>query len=152
MAVWRLQANTDRGNIVDYCIQNSVAAMGWSLHDVPKTDRSSIKTFDDFCRYAKTQYAPNSFNSVYRLAEDVREGDLIWIRSKDLGKYYVARVTKDSHWQFNEDAEMMDASNQLTNMKWYPATENADEDSVPGAVATAFIMGSTFQRIKKTGK
>lgn len=151
MAVWRLQANTDRGNIVDYCIQNSVAAMGWSLHDVPKTDRSSIKTFDDFCRYAKTQYAPNSFNSVYRLAEDVREGDLIWIRSKDLGKYYVARVTKDSHWQFNEDAEMMDASNQLTNMKWYPATENADEDSVPGAVATAFIMGSTFQRIKKTG-
>lgn len=86
MAVWRLQANADRGNIVDYCIQNNVAAMGWSLHDVPKTERSSIKSFDDFCKCAKTQYAANSFNSVYRLAEDVREGDLIWIRSKELGK------------------------------------------------------------------
>lgn len=45
----------------------------------------------------------------------------------------------------------MDATNQLTNIDWYPATEKADEESVLGAVATAFIMGSTIHRIKKSG-
>ena len=45
----------------------------------------------------------------------------------------------------------MDAANQLTNIDWYPATDKADEESVPGAVATSFIMGSTIQRIKKNG-
>ena len=49
------------------------------------------------------------------------------------------------------DAVQMDAANQLTNIDWYPATDKADEESVPGAVATSFIMGSTIQRIKKNG-
>ena len=45
----------------------------------------------------------------------------------------------------------MDAANQLTNIDWYPVTDKADEEFVPGAVATSFIMGSTIQRIKKNG-
>lgn len=32
-----------------------------------------------------------------------------------------------------------------------PASEKADEESVPGAVATAFIMGATIRRINKAG-
>ena len=34
MAVWRLQVNTKGNNIFDYCYNNHVAAMGWSLDDI----------------------------------------------------------------------------------------------------------------------
>lgn len=63
----------------------------------------------------------------------------------------IARVKANSTWAFREDAIQIDAANQLTNIDWYPATDKADEESVPGAVATSFIMGSTIQRIKKNG-
>ena len=74
------------------------------------------------------------------------------MRSRNEGKYYIARVKANSTWVFREDAVQMDAANQLTNIDWYPATDKADEESVPGAVATSFIMGSTIQRIKKNGE
>ena len=48
-----------------------------------------------------------------------------------------------------EDAAQIDAANQLTNIDWYPATDKADEESVPGAVATSFIKGSTIQKLRK---
>ena len=42
MAVWRLQVNTGGANIASYCIQNHVAAMGWSLRDLTQADRAGI--------------------------------------------------------------------------------------------------------------
>ena len=149
MAVWRLQVNTGGTNVADYCLKNHVAAMGWSLRELTQTERSGIHTFLDYCNLARTQY--KSFDSVCRMVEDVKEGDLLWMRSRNEGKYYIARVKANSTWVFREDAVQMDAANQLTNIDWYPATDKADEESVPGAVATSFIMGSTIQRIKKNG-
>ena len=147
MAVWRLQVNTGGTNVADYCLKNHVAAMGWSLRELTQAERSGIHTFLDYCNLARTQY--KSFDSVCRMVEDVKEGDLLWMRSRNEGKYYIARVKANSTWVFREDAVQMDAANQLTNIDWYPATDKADEESVPGAVATSFIMGSTIQRIKK---
>lgn len=147
MAVWRLQVNTGGKNISKYCMEHHVAAMGWSLDGLSDSEREQIGCFQDYCDLAKNVY--DSFDSVCRLAEDVKENDLIWMRSE--GKYYIARVSAESKWQFCNDAVDMDASNQLSHIDWYPATQFADEDSVPGAVATAFIMGSTLQRIRKTG-
>lgn len=149
MAVWRLQVNTGGANVADYCLQNHVAAMGWSLDGLTPLERSGIHTFSDYCTLARTQY--KSFDSVCRMVEDVNTGDLLWMRSRNEGKYYIARVKESSTWTFREDAVPMDATNQLTNIDWYPATEKVDEESVLGAVATAFIMGSTIQRIKKSG-
>ena len=147
MAVWRLQVNTGGTNVADYCLKNHVAAMGWSLRELTQAERSGIHTFLDYCNLARTQY--KSFDSVCRMVEDVKEGDLLWMRSRNEGKYYIARVKANSTWVFREDAVQIDAANQLTNIDWYPATDKADEESVPGAVATSFIMGSTIQRIKK---
>lgn len=31
MTVWRIQSNTSKLNIAEYCINNHIAAMGWSL-------------------------------------------------------------------------------------------------------------------------
>ena len=149
MAVWRLQVNTGGTNVANYCLKNHVAAMGWSLRELTQAERSGIHTFLDYCKLATTQY--KSFDSVRRMVENVKEGDLLWMRSRNEGKYYIARVKANSTWVFREDAVQMDAANQLTNIDWYPATDKADEESVPGAVATSFIKGSTIQRIKKNG-
>lgn len=74
------------------------------------------------------------------------------MHSRKEGKYYFGRVKKESKWIFNsEAAEKKDAGNQLTNIDWYEASTRADEESVPGAIATAFIKGSTLQRINKDG-
>lgn len=150
MAVWRLQTNTDDGNISRYCIEHHVAAAGWSLKDATEEECLAIASFSDYCKLASSFY--KSFTSVNRLAEETRPGDLIWMRSE--GRYYIARVKEDSKWVFDCQARDIDAANQLTNIDWYPASagnEYADESSVPGAVATAFIKGSTFQRIRKDG-
>lgn len=148
MSVWRLQTRTGSGHICEYCLKNSVAAMGWSLRDISETERKSIKTFEEFSGYAKLFY--KNFPSVKRLKNDVRPGDLIWMRYN--GIYYIGRVDESSKWLFNssKEATEADASNQLTNIKW-KHHDIADEDTVPGVIATAFIKGSTFQRINKRG-
>lgn len=153
MEVWRLQVKTGNKNIAKYCIENHVAAMGWSLKELPESERKNIKnikTFEDYCKYADKVY--KSYASVKRLKEQVKENDIIWMHSSDEGKYYFGRVKKESKWLFNsEAAEKKDAGNQLTNIDWYEASTRADEESVPGAIATAFIKGSTLQRINKDG-
>ena len=150
MAVWRLQLITGGSSIAAYCIQNHVAAMGWSLADVAPAIRQTIRAFDEYCKYADDAY-DEKYDSVKRLYYDVKPGDIIWMRSRSEGKYYFARVKPESKWIFNENAVSIDAANQLTDIDWYPASEKADEESVPGAVATAFIMGQTLQKIKKPG-
>ena len=153
MEVWRLQVNTGEDSIAKYCIENNVAAMGWSLKELPESERKNIKnikTFEDYCKYADKVY--KSYASVKRLKEQVKENDIIWMHSRKEGKYYFGRVKKESKWIFNsEAAEKKDAGNQLTNIDWYEASTRADEESVPGAIATAFIKGSTLQRINKDG-
>ncbi len=153
MEVWRLQVKTGNKNIAKYCIENHVAAMGWSLKELPESERKNIKnikTFEDYCKYADKVY--KSYASVKRLKEQVKENDIIWMHSRKEGKYYFGRVKKESKWIFNsEAAEKKDAGNQLTNIDWYEASTRADEESVPGAIATAFIKGSTLQRINKDG-
>lgn len=111
MAVWRLQVNTGGTNVADYCLKNHVAAMGWSLRELTQAERSGIHTFLDYCNLARTQY--KSFDSVCRMVEDVKEGDLLWMRSRNEGKYYIARVKANSTWVFREDAVQMDAANQF---------------------------------------
>ena len=153
MEVWRLQVKTGNKNIAKYCIENHVAAMGWSLKELPESERKNIKnikTFEDYCKYADKVY--KIYASVKRLKEQVKENDIIWMHSRDEGKYYFGRVKKESKWIFNsEAAEKKDAGNQLTNIDWYEASTRSDEESVPGAIATALIKGSTLQRINKDG-
>ena len=121
MEVWRLQVKTGNKNIAKYCIENHVAAMGWSLKELPESERKNIKnikTFEDYCKYADKVY--KSYASVKRLKEQVKENDIIWMHSRDEGKYYFGRVKKESKWIFNsEAAEKKDAGNQLTNIDWY---------------------------------
>lgn len=147
MAVWRLQTKTSGGRIGQYCLDKGVVAVGWSLLNLSQAIRTTIKDFKQYCDYANDTY--EQYSSVHRLLE-VQEGDFIWIHCD--GLYYMGCVSKTSHWIFDssEEAALLDAANQLTDISWIKY-EESDESSVPGAIATAFIKGSTFQRINKPG-
>lgn len=150
MSVWRLQTRTAAGNISDYCIKNNIVALGWSMRDeLSVSERDSITDFDVYCDYADKYYS--SYDSVKRL-RDVKVDDLIWIRS-DIGKYYIGRVDEETEWLFNTTNEAVenDACNQLAKIEWKEVISEGDESCVPGAISTAFIKGSTFQRINKSG-
>lgn len=156
--IWRLQTKTEDSNgrvqhIGDYCIKYKVAAMGWSLKHsndtvIPQSDRESIgSNFDMYVKFANT-YPDYKYNAVKRLATEVNENDIIWMRDK--GLYYISRVGKDSKWRFNasKEAEDRDASNQRNIIEWHLA---GDEGDISGVINTAFIQGSTFQRILAEG-
>ena len=120
------------------------------MKDVSDEKREKIETFEDFEQFAEDQYNKN-YLSVKKLATEVKVNDIIWIRSE--GKYYFGRVCEDSKWRFKPDLEEkeLDAANQLSNIYWHAASDWADETSVPGAVANAFIKGRTLQRIQQPG-
>lgn len=147
MNVWRLQTKTGGGKIAKYCLENNVAAIGWSLKETDQQIRESIQDFETYEKYASSAY--KNINNVKRLVYRVQKDDIIWIR--DAGKYYFARVKEEPSkcWRFDssEEAKQLDVSNQLVNMEWYPVSENADESSVPGAITTAFIPSATLQKI-----
>lgn len=146
MSVWRIQTNTSRGDVADYCIKQKVAAVGWSLSEHANRSELNSLSFDDYCIFADMYY--NSYGSVARLALDIKPNDLIWMRNG--GIYYLARVNGNSFWLFNnsDDAVLLDACNQLTNIEWICI---GDESDIPGALSTSFIRGSTLQRIYKPG-
>lgn len=151
MAVWRLQTKKENENIGDYCLDHHVIALGWSLLKLDQEKRETIKTFDTYKLFADDAY--KSYDSIRRLYEDVKNDDLVWMRYK--GQYYFSIIENDSKWVFDssKEATKRDVCNQLTNVFWKPSSEYADEDSVPGAIATAFIGGrsTAFQRIHKEG-
>lgn len=146
MSVWRIQTNTSKGDIADYCIKNNIAAVGWSLIEHANRSELNNLSFSNYCELAESYY--NSFGSVTRLALDVKPNDLIWMRKE--GIYYLARVKSNSSWLFNnrDEATKYDACNQLTNVEWIKI---GDESEIPGALSTSFIRGYTLQRIYKPG-
>lgn len=165
MTVWRLHTKTDSETglkITNYCLDNNVLAMGWSLKDghlnsLSKpllsqaiVDRNNIITFQEYSDFLKKYgiYGGSVNSNVNRFYYDIKENDLIWVRFG--GIYYLGRVTEDSCWEYNKSqlAFDLDASNQITNIEWY---EIGDESDVPGAIVTALIRGKTLQRINKDG-
>jgi len=152
MTVWRLQANTDAGSVADYCLEKHVIAMGWSFREfaAAKKERELIVTFDDF-RALADKYYPGKYDSVKRLKNDLQVNDLVWMRYD--GKYYIGKVSETSKWSFDTSDEALerDVCNQVSDIVWYEVAKTAGASSVPGAIATAFICGSTLQRIKNPG-
>ncbi len=160
--VWRLQTRTDnkeKGKIAQFCIDNKIVAMGWSLTQehikklTPKRKekvlerKKHIKTFEHYDAIVKQYNIYDSYDSVKRFCKQFKKDDLVWVRTD--GIYWLGRYTDDSEYIFdNKVPEDMDAANQITNIDWHKI---GDENEVPGAVCTALIRGSTFQRINKPG-
>ena len=163
--VWRLQTRTDSSSgekISKYCLDNDVAALGWSIKDDHiknynpeaiieiQEKRKNIEDINQYYDVVRT-YGLYGINRKKRLIAvdmltEVEKGDYIWMR--DNGIYYLGHVTEKSEYIYNSDDDALDfdAANQITEVKW---ERIGDESQVPGAVATAFIRGRTIQRINK---
>ena len=158
MNIWRLQTKTasnDHSKIADYCLENNIIAIGWSLKtenldEKSIQEREKITTFEEYTEFIETHnfYGRKLNPNVKRFYYDIKPNDLVWIRSN--GVYYLGRVTENSKWIFNTSkiANDKDAANQITNIEWYRIGE---ESCVPGAIAISLIRGMTIQRINKTG-
>ena len=179
--VWRLQTKTDLSQIntkgisvAEYCINENVMAMGWTLREsiydfLDANDKNNLKNeekeiINDFNKYKKIIekniypslnqkfYEGKVNGNIKRLANDIQKDDLIWIRSK--GVYYLGRKTENSKYLYkycdnqNNDILRLGVNNQLTNIEWF---EIGDESDIPGCISTSFIGGYTLQRIQKTG-
>ena len=163
--VWRLQTRTDSSSgekISKYCLDNDVAALGWSIKDDHKKNynpeaiieiqekRKNIEDINQYYDVVRT-YGLYGINNKKRLIavdmlREIEKGDYIWMR--DNGIYYLGYVSEQSECIYNsdEDALDFDAANQITAVNW---ERIGDESHVPGAVATAFIRGRTIHRINK---
>ncbi|WP_031554846.1 EVE domain-containing protein [Oribacterium sp. FC2011] len=149
MQTWRLQTNTDGGDVAKFCLDKHVIAMGWQLDDHDREILLKNPSFENYCNLADKHY--EGYNSIKRMVQQTAPNDIVWMKYD--GQYYYARITKDSEWKFDFSSEAiaLDATNQLTNIKWNLVDKSGDESSVPGCLSTGFIRGSTFQRINKSG-
>ena len=177
--VWRLQTKTDLSQIntngisvAEYCINEGVMAMGWTLresiykeltpdeqNDLKNQEKEIINDFDKYKKIIEERkystvnkkfYDGKVNANVRRLAEGIQNGDFIWIRSK--GIYYLGKKTGDSKYLYrycdnlNDNILKLGVNNQLTNIEWFRI---GDESDVPGCISTSFIKGQTLQRIQK---
>ena len=163
--VWRLQTRTDSTNrekISKYCLDNDVAALGWSIKDdhIKKYNPEAIiaiqekrKNIEDINQYYDVvrTYGLYGINNKKRLIAvdmltEVKKGDYIWMR--DNGIYYLGHVTEKPKYMYNSDEDVLDldAANQIKGVLW---KQIGDESQVPGVIATAFIRGRTLQRVRK---
>ena len=149
MSLWRLQTNPSNSNgkkIADYCIDNSIMALGWVIDGEAINSGMKIDTITAYqAAIGKTgQYNGKINPNVKRLYYDVAGDDLVWIRSS--GIYWLGRVTENSKWRYDASPEAYDygASNQRTDIDW---VKIGDESDVPGIVTTSLIRGNTLQRI-----
>ena len=166
-AIWRLHVNTsfNKGeSIGKYLLDNNIMAIGWSFRDshiegvikenidIAKKERFLIKDIEGYTNFCKKYniffYKGKINDNVRRFTEDIKLGDLIWMRYA--GIYYLARFKSDSKeiYTCTEETMERDACIQITNVNWQKI---GDESDVPGAVTTAFIAGFTISRIHQEG-
>lgn len=167
ITIWRLQTNTDNMtdySVSNYCINNGLITLGWSLNDkhldgienINKliSERQLIsqgtedESFEKYVNFVNNHNIYKNIHNIRRLKEEIKPFDLICMRNE--GIYWLGLVGENTRYFFNssEDTLKMDASNQRTNIKWF---EIGGESDVPGVVTTAFIKGQTLQRINQTG-
>lgn len=179
--VWRLQTKTDLSQInsngisvAEYCIDESVMAMGWTLResiykelstdeqdDLKNQEKEIVNDFDKYKKIVEERkystvnkkfYNGKVNGNVRRLAKEIQNGDFIWIRSK--GIYYLGRKVEESKYLYkycddpNNIILQIGVNNQLTSIEWFKI---GDESDVPGCISTSFIKGQTLQRIQKLG-
>lgn len=167
ISIWRLQTNTDNEtgqSVSDYCINNGVLALGWSLKDSHLANKGLLddliksranisegtedESFNKYEDYVNQNNIYKSISNITRLKTQIKPYDLIWMRNN--GVYWLGLVGEHSRY-FYDSSEMalsMDASNQRTDIRWI---EVGGESDVAGVITTSFIKGHTLQTINQEG-
>lgn len=132
--------------ILNYYINNNVVAIGWAIDEDLAEDKN---TFEAYKSYANEKYKNRDYKySVLPFGERVGKNDLIWAKSEN--KYYIAKVSDDSKWQYNgeETAKRLDVVNQITNIKWKILEDGELLSELKKVCLPNNWTQTTFQRIK----
>jgi hypothetical protein len=144
--IWRLHIRPGgdevRGRILwekslRLCQKQGVLGVGWGVNT---TKRRSL-TWPEYERHAKRQYGKVS-SSVSLLANEVSDGDLIWVRDI-FGVYFLGRVI--GPWRYIGNAENYEAD--ILNLRAVRLKRVGVESHVPGKVIASFRPSRTLQRI-----
>lgn len=110
-----------------YNIKHGCASFGYSYYGQPREHAEFMRhasalrdgTLEDISAVSeKGTLLRGALNKVRVLCEDVRAGDVIWMRDRACGIYYVGQVQESSRWGNVRDLETLcfDCANQLTGI------------------------------------
>lgn len=138
--LWRLHLRSaskndgDYSKVVDYCIDNQVAGIGW-----PLAGTETAPSRDEYI--AKTKARWGSVASI-NFARDVRKNDLIWVRGKN-GIYYLGRI--DGDWRYSDASQAL--ALDIPNQRPCHWIEVGSGENVPGKIVACFRPTRALQKI-----
>lgn len=141
-----------------YNIENGCATIGYSYYGKPGEHAEFMKHAIDLRDGRLTDISSVSekgtvlrgaLNKVRVLCREVKSGDIIWMRDKTCGIYYVGQVSRKSQWRNVRNLEtfVFDCTNQLSDIAWSLV---GAEDAIPGVISIQ-SRGTSIQRISKEG-
>lgn len=109
----------------NFCRRHSVLGMGWSV----PPPASEFLSWDEYMDL-RAKHEDYDETNVRRWKENVSVGDLVWTRTVN-GKFWLARIAGDWHYDLSRAAKKADMVNQRPAM----IVEIGGRDEVPQRVA-----------------
>ena len=140
--LWRLHIKQEsQVKVADrchFCIDAGIVGVGWGLLEALP---NGVMEWATYCGLADP-ISGKPDQSVRRLHDDVKCGDLIWTRDRK-GKYFIGRVSGE--WEYRHTEGHLDAD--IHNVRQCEWKQVGDLSEVPGTVRNAFRPARTLQRI-----
>ena len=141
--LWRLHLRPTPKNgktqndVVDYCIQNNIAGIGWPVNSKPFSSW-------DYADLVKKRYGKMTASVAFAIKP--QPGDLIWARSRK-GDYYLGRIDDEQgDWQYSDDPLHLELD--IPNQRKCVWIYIGNEANVPGKIVACFRPISAFQAIR----
>lgn len=149
--VWRAKIHSLREDLLSdaqrddaraYCRRAGVVGIGWGHWTLKAPDGASLE--DVLAEIGKIEGWKPGGDTVRRLAQDVKCGDLVWNRDSS-GAYWLGRITGPWRFDGSPEASRWDLNN-VRDCEWLPRSYRDWE--VPGAVVRSFSgRASSFSRV-----
>jgi hypothetical protein len=151
LTVWRAKLFSERDDLCDdklrdqaraYCRSAGVVGVGWGRWTLKAPDGAPLE--EVLAEIRSIEGWRRGGDTVRRLAQDAREGDLVWTRDS-FGGYWLGRIT--GPWRFDGSAQA--SKWDLNNVRDCEWLERSFRDwEVPGAVVRSFTgRSSSFCRV-----
>jgi hypothetical protein len=149
--VWRAKIHSLREDFLSdaqrddaraYCRQAGVVGIGWGRWTLKVPDGASLE--EVLAEIGGIEGWKPGGDTVRRLAEDAKCGDLVWNRDSS-GAYWLGRITGPWRFDASPEASKQDMNN-VRACEWL--TRSYRDWEVPGAVVRSFTgPGSSFSRV-----
>lgn len=142
-----------------YNIANSCASFGYCFYGAPErhqtfltlsksvTEGEAVRTVIE--NNKNENLLRGALNKVHVVSQEMHPGDIVWMRDRVNGIYYIGQVSSASRWENVRDLETMcfDCANRVTDIAWNAV---GTEDAVPGSISSRRYR-SAIQRVNSEG-